>query len=494
MKRIVTIMLAIAMVLSMAVIGVSADDTAFTDDGLIPGTYIGTAGWDGTEDAYLNAFDGDPDTFFDPANSADPTCYAGIACDGMYVLTGVKVLSRTDWASRYEGAEIMGSMDGEGWTVLFKSDAAATEGEWNIITEFTNYDCYKYFKYVNETNHGDVAEVEFYGYRYDAQIEGTVIGNATGWGDNAAAGAAAAFDGNAATFFDPLGVGDGFCGIDCGTTYALTEVKVLSRTDNAARYEGAMIQASNDGENWTTLYTAEAAAEEGVWNDITGFNGVGYQYYRYFNETNHGDVAEVEFYGYVVANAETIMPAFVDITANTVALVSNVNGFGGEGVENLIDDDVTTKYCCGFPTEEVETMTIKYTMDAAYVLQGISIATANDNAGNPGRIPNVVTVYGSANGKDWVELTVITNGLEDTNYTYYGFDVENTTAYRFYKFDITGCDAGCLQMSELHLYAGEIGLNPMNYLWHVSLRKQVPHYQGGMNNGELIVVPGNEMQ
>ncbi|MCR5681628.1 MAG: hypothetical protein K6G29_04175, partial [Clostridiales bacterium] len=46
----------------------------------------------------------------------------------------------------------------------------------------------------------------------DNIINGTVIGNETGWGDNAAAGAAAAFDGDAATFFDPLGVGDGFCG------------------------------------------------------------------------------------------------------------------------------------------------------------------------------------------------------------------------------------------------------------------------------------------
>ncbi|MBQ3859803.1 MAG: LamG domain-containing protein, partial [Clostridia bacterium] len=39
-------------------------------------------------------------------------------------------------------------------------------------------------------------------------INGTVIGNAEGWGGNADAGAAAAFDGNPATFFDPLGVGD----------------------------------------------------------------------------------------------------------------------------------------------------------------------------------------------------------------------------------------------------------------------------------------------
>ncbi|MBQ3860186.1 MAG: laminin G domain-containing protein, partial [Clostridia bacterium] len=55
-------------------------------------------------------------------------------------------------------------------------------------------------------------------------INGTVIGNAEGWGGNADAGAAAAFDGNPATFFDPLGVGDGFCGIDAGESYILDKV------------------------------------------------------------------------------------------------------------------------------------------------------------------------------------------------------------------------------------------------------------------------------
>ena len=129
-------------------------------------------------------------------------------------------------------------------------------------------------------------------------VKGTVIGNATGWGDNAAAGAAAALDGDPATFFDPLGVGDGFCGIDAGESYILDKVVVLSRDGFNDRFVGAMIQGSNDGENWTTLWTSDAEGTYPDYYTVTEFeNNTGYSQFRYYNETNHGDVAEVEFYG-----------------------------------------------------------------------------------------------------------------------------------------------------------------------------------------------------
>ena len=122
-------------------------------------------------------------------------------------------------------------------------------------------------------------------------INGTVIGNAEGWGGNADAGAAAAFDGNPATFFDPLGVGDGFCGIDAGEPYILDKVVILSRADWNDRFPGAMIQGSNDGENWTTLWTSDTTGTNPDYYTVTEFeNNTGYSQFRYFNETNHGDV------------------------------------------------------------------------------------------------------------------------------------------------------------------------------------------------------------
>ena len=133
-------------------------------------------------------------------------------------------------------------------------------------------------------------------------INGTVIGNETGWGGNAATGAAAAFDGDINTFFDPLGTGDGFCGMDAGKPYILTKVAIHPRDAQLARFYGATIQGSNDGEEWTDIWMSLDEATEWTWHEVEADDfdesGVAYRYYRYYNMLSHGDVAEVEFYGY----------------------------------------------------------------------------------------------------------------------------------------------------------------------------------------------------
>ena len=150
-------------------------------------------------------------------------------------------------------------------------------------------------------------------------INGTVIGNETGWGGNPDTGAAAAFDGDINTFFDPLGTGDGFCGMDAGKPYVLTKVAIHPRDAQLARFYGATIQGSNDGEEWTDIWMSLDEATEWTWHEVEADefdeSGVAYRYYRYYNMLSHGDVAEVEFYGYpedgVVeeAPAETEAPA-----------------------------------------------------------------------------------------------------------------------------------------------------------------------------------------
>ena len=133
-------------------------------------------------------------------------------------------------------------------------------------------------------------------------IKGTVIGNETGWGGNPDTGAAAAFDGDINTFFDPLGTGDGFCGMDAGKPYVLTKVAIHPRDAQLARFYGATIQGSNDGEEWTDIWMSLDEATEWTWHEVEADefdeSGVAYRYYRYYNMLSHGDVAEVEFYGY----------------------------------------------------------------------------------------------------------------------------------------------------------------------------------------------------
>ena len=150
-------------------------------------------------------------------------------------------------------------------------------------------------------------------------INGTVIGNETGWGGNAATGAAAAFDGDINTFFDPLGTGDGFCGMDAGKPYILTKVAIHPRDAQLARFYGGTIQGSNDGEEWTDIWMSLDEATEWTWQEVEADDfdesGVAYRYYRYYNMLSHGDVAEVEFYGYPEDGVVDEAPAAEETTA-----------------------------------------------------------------------------------------------------------------------------------------------------------------------------------
>ena len=134
-----------------------------------------------------------------------------------------------------------------------------------------------------------------------AKITGKVIGTLYGWEQNAEVGAKAAFDGDIGTFFDPIEQGVGYCGIDAGHGKAiiLTEVHVYSRLGWEARLDGAVIEGCNDLGNWTVLCTFSGSGSNSVPVIKTEFtNNTGYRYFRYRNDKNHGDVAEIEFYGY----------------------------------------------------------------------------------------------------------------------------------------------------------------------------------------------------
>ncbi len=137
-------------------------------------------------------------------------------------------------------------------------------------------------------------------------INGARIGIETGWGDNAATGRDAAFDGDTATFFDPLGTGDGYCGVDAGEEMILTKILIHPRDGQLPRFNGATIEGANeeDFSDAVALYISVEEASEFAWIDVSDeietADNTGYRYFRYINYTNHGDVAEVELYGYAV--------------------------------------------------------------------------------------------------------------------------------------------------------------------------------------------------
>jgi len=77
----------------------------------------------------------------------------------------------------------------------------------------------------------------------------------------------------------------------------LSGVELLARPGYRERTEGAVVQGSNDGQNWTTLSDEAAATEE--WQDLKMKpSGKSYRYIRIFNPNNwYCNVSEVRFHG-----------------------------------------------------------------------------------------------------------------------------------------------------------------------------------------------------
>ncbi len=157
-----------ALTLSLSVFAAypSSGETAPEDSVLLEGSIIGeAAGWDGSQNTGRKAaFDGDPYTYYDPSVARDDNCYTGVKLKEKHILTKVCILPRDSQPNRFYGAMIQGSNDGVKWFTLWQSDRGADTWEWQVVTDFDNNIGYLYYRYWNNMEHGDVAEVELYGY------------------------------------------------------------------------------------------------------------------------------------------------------------------------------------------------------------------------------------------------------------------------------------------------------------------------------------------
>lgn len=136
----------------------------FSKGELLKGTLIGDlTGIDTTEKTGRNsAFDNDPATSFAPF-IGNAYYYCGIDAGTPHILSKVRVLQQAGNPHRFKGAIIQGSNDQKTWYNLYISDHEAKEGVWEEITVFDVNLGFRYFRYINRTERGDVAELEFYG-------------------------------------------------------------------------------------------------------------------------------------------------------------------------------------------------------------------------------------------------------------------------------------------------------------------------------------------
>ena len=123
------------------------------------------------------------------------------------------------------------------------------------------------------------------------------------------------------------------------------------------------------------------------------------------------------------------------------------NGNNNEGPDMLWDNDTATKFCTGeFPTQSIAKFANPVTVD------GIIMATANDNSQFNNRSPFEWTVYVSSDGENWTPIAYGDDTFfEETDFTYDAAAVTPVENVSYVYFTSEGGLSGCFQMSELVL-------------------------------------------
>ena len=135
---------------------------------------------------------------------------------------------------------------------------------------------------------------------------GMVNGSAS-WNSDSSTDCTKAFDGNISTFFD--GVSDGWVQADLGQLYDLSALGYAPRAGYEYRMGDGRFLASQDGQNWTTLYTVKSKPSSGM-HYVTALSGdTTARYVRYEvpsgtpkNDYNNdsaycANIAEIALYG-----------------------------------------------------------------------------------------------------------------------------------------------------------------------------------------------------
>lgn len=147
--------------------------------------------------------------------------------------------------------------------------------------------------------------------------------------------------------------------------------------------------------------------------------------------------------------SDGVYEAAASIGRDPIESYTFISGTGGnpnEGPESLWDGNVETKFCSSeFPMRSI------VELDKAYRIDGVIMATANDNASYNGRNPNEWKIQGSNNASDWEDIiTGNESFFDEVNFTYFaaGFD-PTEKAYKYIRFRNGSSKSGCCQVSEV---------------------------------------------
>ena len=154
-----------------------------------------------------------------------------------------------------------GSLDsGEHWADVSSQDDIVTDTENRNFTatlkanSITTY-IIEGVSRIKDATQEEVPEVE------QVTVEKDQVSSSTPWNNSTTNIAANVVDGKYSTFFD--GVSNGYVTLDLKEMTEIGAIAYAPRSGYAGRCVGATIYGSEDGENWTELYTIEETPSEG---------------------------------------------------------------------------------------------------------------------------------------------------------------------------------------------------------------------------------------
>ena len=133
-------------------------------------------------------------------------------------------------------------------------------------------------------------------------------------------------------------------------------------------------------------------------------------------------------------------------------------GFTNEGHGNLVDNNLSTKWCADKPSGN---WYIEFHTASAIQVDGYMLRTGGDTGrfGNSGRNPKNWVLYGKKNsGESWSIIDTKTDNYDmptaDDAET--DFDADAPGQYKFFRLEISAVRSGsCMQMSEMRLFSYE---------------------------------------
>jgi hypothetical protein len=258
----------------------------------------------------------------------------------------------------------------------------------------------------------------------------TVSGDSPDWGETVDK----LTDGNLNTKW---GVGSSFAWIQFAYSSPTIKNKysLTSGNDNPSRdFKDWTIQGSNDGSAWTVLDTQTGHAPWANRNSTLDFyftNTTTYTYYKLDLTANNGDA------GYTQLSE-------ISFDALPVVTVSGDSPDWGETVDKLTDGDLNNKWGVS-----ATAAWIQFAYSEAVIKNMYSLTSGNDD---PTRDFKDWTIQGSNDGSTWTVLDTQTGHAPwaDRNSTL-DFYFTNTTAYTYYKLDLTANNGngGYTQLSEI---------------------------------------------